>query len=128
LKCLELYAKIRSYFRIFTLHVYIFIKIIADSWSPLKTESIDMSFVYFQTKNFFSKKSWGISHTKHAKKFFWDEPSEFIYQSTQFSTEIKNLILFLLKNVIKKAKIARYEPIYTRHFNNSITNNYCTTY
>jgi hypothetical protein len=47
LKCLELYTKMRSYFTIFVLHAHIFIKIRADSRSPSKTGSIDMSFVYF---------------------------------------------------------------------------------
>ncbi len=32
------------------------------------------------------------------------EISRFVHQSTQFLTEIMNLIVFLLKNVIKKSK------------------------
>ncbi len=47
------------------------------------------------------------------KKFhsiFWTEISRFIYQSRQFLTEIINLILFSLKNVIKKARIRRLWP------------------
>ncbi len=42
---------------------------------------------------------------KISKLFFWDEISQFIYQSTRVLTETTNSILFLLKNVIKKQKL-----------------------
>jgi hypothetical protein len=112
LKCLELHAKMRSYFTIFILHVHIFIKITADSWSPLKTDPKDISLVYVWRKKNFSKKIMGYTPDKKLKKKFWTQISRFIYQSTQFSTEITNLILFLLKNVIGKTKIAGYEPVW----------------
>jgi hypothetical protein len=72
-----------------------------------------MSFVYFWRKKIFCKKSWwypGGTPDKNFHSNFWTEISRFIYQSTQSFTEIKNLILFLLKNVIIKARIRRLCP------------------
>ncbi len=65
----------------------------------------------FLTKKNFSKKSWLYPENIQNKKFqsiFWTEISRFIYQSMQFLTKITNLILFLLKNVIKKQKLQDY--------------------
>jgi hypothetical protein len=72
LKSLELCAKIHSYsyFTIFVIHIHIVIKIIADSWSPWKTEYIDMSFVYFWRKKIFRK----IPEVKISKiEFFFEK-------------------------------------------------------
>jgi hypothetical protein len=70
LKCLWLHAKMRSYFKIFIRHVHIFIKITADSWSPLKTEPKDISLIYFWWKPIF-RKNHGDTLDKKLQEIFW---------------------------------------------------------
>jgi hypothetical protein len=172
LKCLELYARIRSYFTIFILHVHIFIKLIADSWSPSKTERIDMSFVYFWRQTFFSKILWGTRYKNFQKIFsrwtiyiyksvdiVFDEDYEidiifvekcnkkcknskirarlhikiFRQKNTNdmsvdsaFDVDHESAIIFM-KISTWRVKIVTYEWILaysSRHFNNSIVNNY----
>jgi hypothetical protein len=117
----------------FSFFTYIFSrKIIANSSSPSKTASIDMSFVYFWRKKFFAKileVSWEYPRQK-CHSIFWTEISRFVYQSTQFLMGITNSLLFLVEISTWRMKIVKYECILacnSRHFNNFIRNN-CSNY
>jgi len=131
LKCLWLHAKMLSYFKISILHVHIFIKITADSWSPLKTKPKDISLIYFWWKTIFWKNH-GDTLDKKLQEIFlnWNIS---IYTSIDgvFNGNYEFDIIFIEK-CDKKSKNCIFMPKRTRilqlllfwpHFSTKIISN-----
>jgi hypothetical protein len=68
-----------------------------------------MSFEYFSRKRIFRESSGGYPRQKIANNFWNWNISIYITVNVVFDGDYE-FDIFLLKNVIKKAKIARYEP------------------
>jgi hypothetical protein len=102
-------------FIFFVLHFSM--KIMSNSWSPLKTGSADMSLVYFWWKIVFWKRPVGYPSWKILKKCFWTQTSWFIYQSMQFLMEItKIIIIFYLVECILKIQLKKVKFLGTISF------------
>ena len=96
------------YFTISIVYVQILVKIIADSWSTSKTESINMSFVYFWWKQIFRKNHGGYSQTKIFKQSFELKYLDLYISRRSFRRRLRISYYFCWKIWLKKQKLDFY--------------------